>query len=73
VYLRVAGEELFSGQTASYLLTLIEGSETWVKNLAIRPDPERFARTQKIFADARERLHGRLHDHDFHGKVPVST
>src|SRR6185369_10441265 len=32
VYLRVRGEELFSAPVASYLLTLIEGSEAWAQN-----------------------------------------
>jgi len=44
-------------------LNLIDGAETWVKNLAIRPDAERFARALKTFGDARERLHQRMHQH----------
>jgi hypothetical protein len=63
VYLRVPGEELFSAPPASYMLTLIEGSLTWVENLAARPDPERFERVCKVFYEARARLHRRLHEH----------
>lgn len=63
VYVRVPGEELFSASTAAYLLTLIEGAQTWVENLAIRPDPERFTRARKVFDDARADLHRRLHQH----------
>jgi hypothetical protein len=63
VYVRVPGQDFFSATTAAYLLTLIEGAETWVRNLATRPDPERFARIIKIFADASERLHRRMHEH----------
>lgn len=63
VYARVPGEELFSAPAAAYLLTLIEGAETWVENLATRPDPQRFERVRKIFADARTHLHRRLHEH----------
>jgi hypothetical protein len=63
VYLRVPGQDLFSATTASYLLTLIEGSETWVKTLATPPDPERLERALKVFADAREILHRRMHEH----------
>lgn len=63
IYVGVRGEELFSPTTAAYLLTLIEGSEAWVQNLATRPDPQRFASSLKVFSDARERLHRRLHAH----------
>ncbi len=63
VYVGVRGEELFSPTVAAYLLTLIDGSETWIKNLATRPDPERLAGVLKVFSGARERLHRRLHEH----------
>jgi len=63
VYLSVPGQELFSAPTAAYMLTLIDGAETWAKNLATRPDAEQFARALKVFSDARERLHQRLHKH----------
>jgi hypothetical protein len=63
VYFRVPGEDLFSAPAASYMLTLIEGSLIWVDNIAIRPDVERFQNLRKVFLDARERLHRRLHDH----------
>ena len=45
------------------MLTLIEGAETWVNNLATRPDPESLTRVRKTLTDARERLHQRLHAH----------
>jgi hypothetical protein len=45
------------------MLTLIEGSLTWVENVATRPDSERYERMRKSFLDARERLHRRLHEH----------
>jgi hypothetical protein len=61
VYLVVPGQELFSQTAATYFLTLIEGAETWAKNLATRPDAERLQRVLKVFADAREQLHRRLH------------
>ncbi len=63
VYVRVPGQELFSASSAAYLLTLIEGAETWAQNLATRPDAERRARVLKVFGDAREHLHRRLHEH----------
>jgi hypothetical protein len=67
VYLVVPGQEPFSVLAAAYMLTLIDGAETWAKNLATRPDPERYARALKVFTDARERLHRRLHQHGFAG------
>jgi hypothetical protein len=63
IYVGVRGEELFSPTVAAYLLTLIEGSEAWVQNLATRPDPQRFASVLMVFSQARERLHRRLHAH----------
>lgn len=63
VYVRVPGKDLFSAPAAAYVLTLIDGAETWVENLAIRPDPERFARLRTLLEDARAHLHRRLHEH----------
>jgi hypothetical protein len=63
VYVRVPGQELFDGPVGTYLLTLIEGAEVWLDKLAIRPDRERFDRVRKVFREARERLHRRLHGH----------
>jgi hypothetical protein len=63
VYVTVPGKELFSAPVASYLMTLIDGAETWVKSLATRPDEERFTRALKVFGEARKRLHQRMHEH----------
>lgn len=63
VYFSLPGQELFSVSAAAYMLKLIDGSLTWVENLATRPDPERFERIRKVFLDARARLHQRLHEH----------
>lgn len=63
VYLVVPGQELFSPQTASYMLTLIDGAQAYVENLAIRPDAQKFAQVRSVFEDARSRLHRRLHAH----------
>jgi len=63
VYFCVPGQELFSAPAVAYMLTLIEGAEAWVRNLATRPDPERFERLCKILSDAREHLHRRMHEH----------
>lgn len=63
VYLKIPGQDVFSREGAVYMLTLIEGAEAWVQNLATRPDPESLARVLKTFHDAREKLHQRLHAH----------
>jgi hypothetical protein len=64
VYLTVAGQELFSQEAAAYMLTLIEGTQVFVENLAVRPDAERLAATRKVLSDARDTLHRRLHEHN---------
>jgi hypothetical protein len=64
VYLVTPGQELFSPDTAAYMLALIDGSQTFVENLAVRPDAERLAATRKVFEDARTKLHRRLHQHN---------
>jgi hypothetical protein len=64
VYVRVPGQELFSAAGATYFLTLIEGTQTWVENLATRPDPERMEKVRKMLDEARDRLHRRMHEHE---------
>ena len=63
MYLVVPGQELFSSQSAAYMLTLIEGSETWVKNLATPSNPESMARIRQTYREARQRLHHKVHAH----------
>jgi hypothetical protein len=63
VYVVAPGQELFSAPAATYFLTLIDGAETWVKNLATRPDPERLTHVLQFLAEARGHLHRRLHQH----------
>ena len=63
VYVRVAGQELFSAGAASYMLTLVEGTRTWLDTLATRPDRERFERVHNVLEEARRHLHQRLHQH----------
>jgi hypothetical protein len=63
VYVRVPGQEIFSAPAAAYLLTLMEGSQAWVEHLATRPDAEQYEKVRKVFLDARERLHRRMHEH----------
>jgi hypothetical protein len=63
IYFAVPGQDLFSAPAAAYMLTLIEGSEMWARNLSTRPDADRMARVTEVFRSARERLHLRLHEH----------
>jgi hypothetical protein len=63
IYVQVPGRELFSEQAAAYFLTLIEGCQTWVENLAVRPDAERLARIQAVLAEAHAKLAQRMHHH----------
>ena len=48
---------------ASYLMTLIDGSEAWLKKLAVRADAARHERALAVLAQARELLHARMHRH----------
>jgi len=61
VYAVAGGAEQFDASDGSYLLTLVEAGLTWMDTLATRPDPERHARNRRVFEDARDRLHARLH------------
>jgi hypothetical protein len=63
VYVVAPGQEPFSAPAATYFLTLIDGAENWIKGLATRPDSTRLESALKVFADARERLHRKLHEH----------
>lgn len=63
VYVQVPGQDLFSQSGAAFLMTLIEGAQTWVETLATRPDAERLNRVRNMLSDARDRLHQRMHQH----------
>ena len=63
IYLRLPGQEQFSAAGAAYMLTLIEGAQSWVENFATQPDPERLAKILKILTTARDCLHRRMHEH----------
>ncbi len=47
-------------------LSFIEGAQTWVENLATRPDLDRIAQISKMLNEARARLHRRMHEHGVH-------
>jgi hypothetical protein len=55
------------------MLTQIEAAQTWVETLATRPDPQRFERVRKVFADARAILHRRLHEHEAQRLKPAPS
>jgi hypothetical protein len=60
VYLSLPGQEVFSAPAAAYLLSLIEGTQLWVEDMATRPDPQRLERIRAVLNQAHERLHRRL-------------
>jgi hypothetical protein len=63
IYFHVPTRELFSAPAVGYMLTLVDGAETWVRTLATRSDPERMGQVLAHLRAARERLHQRLHEH----------
>jgi hypothetical protein len=63
VYVTVPGQEVFSAPVASYMLRLIDGSETWARELATRPDPETLERVVRVLRDARSVVVDRLRKH----------
>jgi hypothetical protein len=63
VYVTVPGQELFSAPVASYMLRLIGGADSWVRELATRPDPQTLERIFRILRDARLRVEERLRKH----------
>jgi hypothetical protein len=45
------------------MLSLIEGAQVWIKNLATRPEEGKYMRVTRLFQDARAHLEHRLHHH----------
>jgi hypothetical protein len=63
IYVTVPGQELFSAPVASYMLRLIDGADTWVRELATRPDAETIERVFRMLRDARLAVEERLRKH----------
>ncbi|MGH9325859.1 MAG: CehA/McbA family metallohydrolase, partial [Terriglobia bacterium] len=63
VYITVPGQELFSPEAAAYFMKLIDFAEAYVETLAIRPNPDQFAKIRAIYSQARSELHRRMHQH----------
>jgi hypothetical protein len=63
VYITVPGRELFSAPVASYMIRLIDGADTWVRELATRPDPETLERIVRMLRNARGAVEERLRKH----------
>jgi hypothetical protein len=63
VYVVADGTELFSPTEAAYMVTLLDGTLTWLDELAIPAGPERHGRVRQVFVEARDRLSRRLHAH----------
>jgi hypothetical protein len=64
IYVTVDGQEQFSPTDASYMLTLLEGGMTWLDTLAIPVDAHRHAAIKRVFENAHQQLHQRLHGHN---------
>lgn len=63
VYVNVPGRGLFSAEAAAYFLKLIAGVQLYVETLGTRYDGATSARMLKVYNDAREALHRRMHQH----------
>jgi hypothetical protein len=63
VYVTQPGRELFSAPVAEYMLTLIDGAETWTNTLAIPSDADRMERVRALYRSARAAIHQRMHAH----------
>jgi hypothetical protein len=63
IYVKRSGEELFSSPVAEYMLTLIDGAETWTNTLATPSDAERMEKVRTLLRSAREAVHRRMHAH----------
>jgi len=55
------------------MLTLIEGCQTWLKTVAVRPDLERYTQIQRVLEAAHAKLHHRMEHlaasrHQHHGE-----
>jgi hypothetical protein len=63
VYVTVGDKELFSPQVATFMLTLIEGGITYLRETATYRDADKRERHVGFFESARAELHRRLHAH----------
>ncbi|HUS05007.1 MAG TPA: CehA/McbA family metallohydrolase [Bryobacteraceae bacterium] len=63
VYVNVPGQEVFSMEAAAYMMTLIDGTQNWVENIATRPEPAKLERIRATLKQAHDRLHGRMQAH----------
>jgi hypothetical protein len=60
---KIPGQEAFSMEAASYMMTLIDGTQNWVDTIATRPDPEKLRRIRATLKEAHDRLHSRMQAH----------
>jgi len=63
VYVYLGRDEIFSPTDATYLLTLIEGGIAWTDQLAVFRNEAKRLDVLRVFHDARDRIHERLHGH----------
>jgi hypothetical protein len=63
VYLIVGGQEIFSPNEATYLLTLIEGGIAYLRHISIHRSEEKMHEHIALFERGREAIHRKLHEH----------
>ncbi|MHB0877518.1 MAG: CehA/McbA family metallohydrolase [Anaerolineae bacterium] len=61
VYVVVGGERQFSPEDATFMMTLMDGGLAWVDTLSVPADAERQRKVRRVFEQAKEALHRRLH------------
>lgn len=63
VYVEVGDRELFSPSQATFMLTLIDGGLTYIRDMATYRDEDKRRRHLAFFEDARQTIHRRMHQH----------
>lgn len=61
VYVVVGGERQFSPADATFMMTLLDGGMAWLDTLSIPAGPEKQAQIRRVFQDAKDALHQRMH------------
>jgi len=61
VYVVVDNAEIYDPSSATYMLTLVEGSMTWLDTLSIPANPQTQKDVRGVFEQAHRNLHKRVH------------
>jgi hypothetical protein len=63
IYVKIPGQEAFSMEAATYMMTLIDGTQNWVETIATKPDPDKLNRIRATLKEAHARLLARMQSH----------